>query len=608
MPENLWDEQAVKQNPVLDGLVYRSNLLGRDRSIVNIYGGNTSAKLTEVDHLGREVEVMWIKASGSDVATITEPGFAGLRLAEVVPLLERDAVSDDEQIAYLARCTFAPGRPRQSIETLLHAFIAARHVDHTHPDAMVSLACTPNGADLCRQLWGDRMVWVPYIRPGFELSKRIAEGVCGNPKAELVVMGKHGLTVWGDTSRACYDRTIQTIQEAEDFIAARRNGRRVFSGAAVPALSTEERRAAFLSLLPELRGALSAERPVVLQVDDAPRVLEYVGSEGVEVFSQIGAANPDQLIHNRRVPLLVDWRPAEGTAALVEKTLSGVRRYAADYLAYFETHAAPGDTMVSPNPRVILIPGLGMMTTGQDAQAADVSAQLYRRAIEVIDGSLALGEYVGLTPAEAYHVDAWPLEQYRMSLLKQTARELTGRVAVLAGGSAASVRAVAQRLARDGAHVALLNEDGVVAQDVADEVRTAFGPRRALALGCDFTSSEDVAEAFDAVILAYGGVDIVIEGGTLAAVSELAAGIWRRQAIGGALLYLTDAEGEAACSDALDEALAVRVNTLEVGADAPAEDVAEAVAFLAGPRARHITGVSLGIAPSEVKADAHAAV
>ncbi|MFN8482447.1 MAG: SDR family oxidoreductase [Anaerolineae bacterium] len=605
MPQNLWNQQELEKNAALDGLVYRSNLLGRDRSIVNIYGGNTSAKLMEVDHLGRAVAVMWIKASGSDVATIREPGFAGLRLAEIMPLLARDALSDDEQIAYLTRCTFAPGRPRQSIETLLHAFIPARHVDHTHPDAIVSLACTPNGPELCRELWGERVVWVPYIRPGFELSKRLAEGVQANPKAELVVMGKHGLTVWGDTSRACYDRTIQTIGEAEEFIAARRNGRRVFGSAALPAVSAEERRQAWLTVLPELRGALSDERPAILQVDDAGRVLEYVGAENVATFSQIGASNPDQLIHNRRVPLLVDWRPSEGGAALVAKSLAGVRRYVADYTATFEAYHAPDDAMVNPNPRVILIPGLGLITTGQDAQAADVSHQLYRRAIEVIDGSLTLGAYEGLTPEEAYHVDAWPLEQYRMSLLKQAARELTGRVAVIAGGAADAVRAVAYRLASDGAHVAIVSDDAPFAAELAEDLRAAFGVRRGLGIACDFDSAEAVEDAFAAVVLAYGGIDIVVADGALSHVAEAAGDTWRRQAMGGSLVYLTDAtEGRADFPPAGDLA-PVRVNEVRVGVGAPGEDVAEAVAFLAGPRARHITGAALVVAPTSEKAGAH---
>ena len=190
MPKHLWNETEAQQLPALDGLVYRSNLLGHDRAVVNIYGGNTSVKLTEQDHLGRDVKILWVKGSGSDVATIPEGGFAGLRLDEITPLMARDAMTDEEMVEYLSHCTFALGRPRQSIETLLHAFTPATHVDHTHPDAVISLACADGGRALCEELWGARMVWVDYIRPGFLLSKWIGDGIRANDKADLVRYGQ----------------------------------------------------------------------------------------------------------------------------------------------------------------------------------------------------------------------------------------------------------------------------------------------------------------------------------------------------------------------------------------------------------------------------------
>jgi len=290
MPQNLWNDAEYQQNPALEGLVYRSNLLGADRSVVNIYGGNTSAKLLEPNHLGEEVEVLWVKGSGSDVATIREQGFAGLRQTEIMPLMARENMSDEEMVAYLAHCTHAQDRPRQSIETLLHAFTPARHVDHTHPDAVISLACTPNGKELCGELWGERMVWVDYIRPGFTLSKWIGEGIRANPKATLVVMGKHGLVTWADDCKECYDSSIETIQEAEEFIVSRRNGRKIYASAAVPSLTVQERRSIFAQILPGLRGAVSKENPAILQTDSSDRVLEFIGAEGIADFSQIGAA------------------------------------------------------------------------------------------------------------------------------------------------------------------------------------------------------------------------------------------------------------------------------------------------------------------------------
>jgi rhamnulose-1-phosphate aldolase/alcohol dehydrogenase len=574
MPANLWNEDDTQQVIALDGLVYSSRLLGRDRGVVNIYGGNTSAKLTETDHLGRPVEVLWVKGSGSDIADITERGFAGLRMAEVLPLMQRDAMTDEEMIAYLGRCTFAPDRPRQSIETLLHAFVPARHVYHTHPDAVISLACAADGRAQCQELWGPRMVWVPYIRPGFTLSKWIGEGVRANIKADLVIMGKHGLTVWGDSAKVAYDQTIRVVQEAEDYIAAHRNGRTIFAGAAVPPLPDVERRALLAQVLPGLRGAMSAGRPAILQVDETPEVLAFAGSAGCDEFSQVGAACPDHLVHTKRLPLFVDWQPAAGLDALSETLLAGVKKYAEDYAAYFEQYKQQDDKMMDPYPRIVLIPGVGMITAGADAQAADISNQLYQRAISVIGGSKAIGEFTSLTAEEAYNIEYWPLEQYKLSL-KPAPRELAGRVVIVTGGASGIGRATARRLAQDGAHVAIfdINLDG--ARAVADELNTKHGQRRGIALHCDVTSEEAVAAAFEQVVLAYGGVDIVVSNAGIAIsapiedttmadwnrnfdilgkgyflVSRAAFRVWQRQKIGGSLIYVASKNSVAAGKNA----------------------------------------------------------
>lgn len=562
MPKNLWNDNDAAEQPALEGLVYRSNLLGRDRAVVNIYGGNTSAKLPAVDHLGREIEVLWVKGSGSDVATIAAGGFAGLRLAEITPLLEREAMSDEEMVEYLAHCTHALNRPRQSIETLLHAFTPARHVDHTHPDAVISLACTPDGPALCRELWGERAVWVDYIRPGFTLSRWIGGGIRANPQAELVVMGKHGLVTWGETSRDCYDQTIRVIQEAEDFIASRRGGRKVFAGLDAPALAGEQRRAILAEILPGLRGALSRQRPAILAVDDDPAALEFVGSAAARELSQIGAACPDHLVHTKRQPLFVEWTPAEGVEALSSKLAAGVERYVAAYQTYFETCSRPEDRMRDPFPRVMLIPGLGMITAGADAQAAEVSRQLFRRAIPVIEGSQALSSFVSLTEQEAYDIEYWPLELYKLSL-KPPPRELAGRVAVVTGGASGIGRTTAQRLAEDGAHVVIFDINLAGAQQAADELNARHGHRRGMAVHCDVTDEAAVARAFAQVALAYGGVDIVVSNAGIAIsapidqttladwdrtmdilakgyflVSREAFRLWKRQQMGGSLIYV----------------------------------------------------------------------
>lgn len=562
MPQNLWNENEYQQNPALGGLVYRSNLLGRDRTVVNIYGGNTSVKLPETNHLGQEVEVLWVKGSGSDVATITEKGFAGLRQAEILPLIQREGMTDEEMVAYLTHCTHAFERPRQSIETLLHAFTPAPHVDHTHPDAVISLACTPDGRELCQSLWGERMVWVDYIRPGFTLSKWIGQGIRANPKAQLVIMGKHGLVNWGASSRECYDNTIRTIQAAEDFIQSRRNGRKIYASASIPELSAEQRRQILAQVLPGLRGAVSKETPAILKVDDSARVLEFVNSPNAATWSQIGAACPDHLVHTKRQPLFIHWTPAEEVNALTSKLAEGVTRYMAEYRAYFDACTHEGDQMRDPAPRVILIPGLGMVNTGPDALGADVSNQLYHRAIAVIEGSQSVSEFISLTPQEAYDVEYWPLELYKLKL-RPAPREQAGRVAVVTGAASGIGRATARRLAEDGAHVAIfdINLDG--AQATAAELNKKYGAGRSIAVACNVTDEAAVAQAFEQVVLTFGGVDVVVSNAGIAIsapieettvadwnksmdilgkgyflVSREAFRIWKRQKLGGSLIYV----------------------------------------------------------------------
>ncbi len=530
MPKNLWNEQDASRLPDLDGLVYRSNLLGRDRAVVNIYGGNTSAKLIRTDHVGRETTVLAVKASGSDVATIKEGGFALLRLDEIEPLFQRDTMTDEEMIEYLNRTAFEPGRPRQSIETLLHAFVPYKHVDHTHPDAVISLACSPDAEATARAVYGDRMAFVPYIRPGFTLSQWIGQKVRDNPRIECVVMGKHGLVTWADDPRTCYDNSIRIIQEAEDYIQEQRRGKRVFGALTVPALSASERQTIMAEVLPVIRGAASRHTSAILSYDDSDVVLDMVGSAKTGEVSQLGAACPDHLVHVKRQPLYVDWKPADGVDALKEKVKDGIADYEQRYRSYFETNKEPGDEMGNPTPRVILIPGLGMVNTGKDAQNADVSRQLYHRAIEVIGASEALGGFTSLTAKEAYDIEYWPLELYKLKLAPPP-RDFAGKVVLITGAASGIGRATAYRLAQDGAHVVVadINHEGAAA--VAADLVKQFGFKRAIAAHVDVTDEAAVIETLRQTVLAYGGLDVLVNNAGIAGgapIEETTLDIWRR--------------------------------------------------------------------------------
>jgi rhamnulose-1-phosphate aldolase/alcohol dehydrogenase len=515
MPQNLWNNAEAANLPDLDGLVYRSNLLGRDRAVVNIYGGNTSAKIVMKDHLGREVEVLAVKASGSDVLTIKEKGFALLRMDDIRPLFELDAMTDEEMVAYLERTVFEPGRPRQSIETLLHAFAPAKHVDHTHPDAIISLACAPDAEKAARAVYGARMAFVPYIRPGFTLSKWIGQKVLDNPSIECVMMGKHGLVTWGEQSKPTYDHTIAIIQEAEDYLNEQKRGKRIFGDLIVPAVSDADRRDTMVEVLPVIRGAVSKHRHAILQYDGSPDVLEYIGSSRTGEVSQLGAACPDHLVHVKRQPLFVDWKPAQGVGALKSALREGVADYETRYRQYFEECKVPGDEMRDPAPRVILIPGLGMVTTGKDILNADVSHQLYHRAISVIGASEAIGGFNSLSAKEAYDIEYWPLELYKLKLAPPD-RDFAGKVVLITGGASGIGRAAAYRLAQDGAHVVIADINAENGTEVASDLEKRYGTGRALFAQCDVTNEEAVQNALRATILMYGGLDVLVNNAGIA--------------------------------------------------------------------------------------------
>ncbi|MDQ0338693.1 rhamnulose-1-phosphate aldolase/alcohol dehydrogenase [Caldalkalibacillus uzonensis] len=521
MVKNMWDKEKAAGLTGLEELVYRSNLLGIDRSVANWGGGNTSMKTTELDFRRREIEVMWVKGSGSDLATMKANNFTGLRLEDIRPLLERDEMSDEEMVAYLSHCMIDSTHPRASIETLLHAFLPFKHVDHTHPDAIISICCADNGKAIAEEIFGDRFVWVPYVRPGFTLSKMIAEGVKNNSKAELVLMEKHGLVTWGETAEECYHNTISIIQEAERYIESRVDEERLFGGAKYQALPTEERRAVLAEILPVIRGEVSGQKKAIVTFDDAENVLQFVNSHDAPALSQVGAACPDHLVHTKRVPLYIDWHPGqEDTKTLISKLKEGIARFKEEYQQYFERNKNEGDQMAEPAPRVILIPGLGMINTGKNWFMSKVSGALYHRAIAVMRGATTLGRFVSLNEKESYDVEYWPLELYKLSLAPPE-KELSRQVALVTGGAGGIGSATCRRLVEKGAHVVIvdLNEEG--AQQLAEDLIQTYGEGRAIGVKTDVTKEDLVAGAFKQAVLTYGGVDIVVNNAGLATSSPL---------------------------------------------------------------------------------------
>lgn len=517
MVKNLWSAEAANNLTTgLDELVYRSNLIGSDRAVCNWGGGNTSIKTIETDFRGREIEVMWVKGSGSDLATMKAKNFTGLKLEDIRPLIEREEMPDAEMVDYLSQCMIDSKHPRASIETLLHAFLPFKHVDHTHPDAIISLCCADNGKELAQEIFGDRFVWVPYVRPGFTLSKMIAEGVQNNPDADLVLMEKHGLVVWGETAKESYDKTISVINEAENYINGRLQEEAVFGGKKYDALAEEDRLKILAKLMPVIRGAVSDEKKMLLTHDTAADILEFVNSRDGAELSQVGAACPDHLVHTKMKPLYVDWDPSsKDINQLIKNVKKGIADFKKDYEAYFERNKNEGDVMFEPAPRVILIPGIGMVNSGKNTAMANVSGALYHRAVSVMKGSTTLGKFVSLNEAESYNIEYWPLELYKLSLAPAEA-EFSRKVAFVTGGAGGIGSETCRQFVADGAHVVLadLNLEG--AEKVAAEINEQYGEQRALAVKMDVTSEEQVQEAFRQTALAFGGVDVIVNNAGLA--------------------------------------------------------------------------------------------
>jgi rhamnulose-1-phosphate aldolase/alcohol dehydrogenase len=532
--EDLWPERSgdeasgrgsePRPDDVLEQLVQASHLLGADRAVSNFGGGNTSAKGTTTDHAGREVAVMWVKGSGSDLATMGPEHFTGLRMDEMLPLMERDEMSDEDMVAHLARCQLDPAMPRASIETLLHAFVPAPHVHHTHPDGINVLAGSADGERLVRECFGDEAAWIPYIRPGFTLSKQVGEAARSTPGLKLVVLAKHGLVVWGDSAEEAYRRTIEVINQAVAFVNERTGelprfgGPHAAAGRARPELLTE--------LLPAIRGAVSSERHKLLTVDTSERALEFVSSADAERLVTVGAPCPDHLVHTKRVPLWIPYDPgADDAEALRERIAERAEAFRAGYRSYVDAHGDDSTEPADPDARVVLVQHLGLVSAGTTTKSSKLSRDLYHRAIEVMAGAHALDEFVSLDAAESFAIEYWPLELYKLAQAPPPG-ELQGQVALVTGGAGGIGRAIGDALAAAGACVVAFDLD----QEGAEAAVADYGDD-GLAVSGDVTSEEAVATAFAAAVDAFGGVDIVVSNAGVAssaALEETTLAEWNR--------------------------------------------------------------------------------
>src|SRR2546430_1977080 len=386
-----WNDADGAPLDALDLLVYASRLIGAETSLVVWGGGNTSIKTVERDHRGREVDVLRVKGSGSDLKSVQRKDFPGVRMDDIRALLPREDMGDQEMVAYLAHGLVDVGGARPSIETLLHGFLSARAVIHTHADAIVSLTNHDRLREVFESVYGKDVLTLRYLRPGFRISREVADAIAAHPEARALVLERHGTITWGATVRDAYEATLELISRAEEAIAEASRGRRVFGGPRVAVPPPEARRAAALAVAPRLRGILGRARRVVVAFDDSPAVTAFVSSADAPRLSQIGPATPDHTIYTKRLPCFVDLDGPRTGAALATAIERAVDEFVAEYTGYFDENRFEGAALTDPLPRVVLVPGLGMFTAGQGRGAPGGRDSTYPTHIAVLRPALALG-------------------------------------------------------------------------------------------------------------------------------------------------------------------------------------------------------------------------
>lgn len=498
-------------HPSVEQLLERSHRLGADPRNTNYAGGNTSAKGTAADPAtGTTVELMWVKGSGGDLGTLTEPGLAVLRLDRLRALVDVYAGEDreDEMVEAFDFCLHGKGGAAPSIDTAMHGLVTAAHVDHLHPDAGIAIAASADGERLTKDIFGDRVVWVPWRRPGFQLGLDIAEVHRQHPDAVGVILGGHGITAWGDTSDDAERNSRWIIQTAQDYIET--NGRPDPFGPPVPEwapLAEPERRARAAALAPHLRAVASRDQRTIGHFTDSDAVLEFVSHAKLPALAALGTSCPDHFIRTKVKPLVVDLPPSAPLDEVVVRLAELHEAYRRDYAAYYERHAtSESPAMRGADPAVILVPGVGMFTYGKDKQTARVAGEFYTNAINVMRGAEAVSTYEPIAEAEKFRIEYWALEEAKLRRMPSPKRH-AGRIALVTGGASGIGRAIAAHLASEGACVVVADLNADKAAEVAAEIGTADV---AIAVGADVTVDREVRGAVDAALLAFGGVDLVI--------------------------------------------------------------------------------------------------
>ncbi|MGR3501031.1 bifunctional rhamnulose-1-phosphate aldolase/short-chain dehydrogenase [Pseudaestuariivita sp.] len=533
--ENRWSETDAAGMSESELLLYRSNILGADKRVTNYGGGNTSAKVIETDPLtGDEVEVLWVKGSGGDIGSIQMDGFSTLYMDKLHALkgLYRGVDYEDEMVGYLPHCTFNLNPRAASIDTPLHAYVPRTHVDHVHADAIIAIAASSDSEALTQHVFGDRIGWLPWKRPGYELGLWLEKFCIENPDADGVVLASHGLFTWGDTAKDCYDTTIDVINVATEWLARETRGAPAFGGAKYESLDPAGRRTVAARLMPAIRGFVSGNQHMVGHFNDSDAVLEFVNSQKLEPLAALGTSCPDHFLRTKIRPLVVDFDPAaRNIDAVLEGLPQQIAEYRDDYAAYYE-RCKHGDSpaLRDPNAVVYLVPGVGMITFAKDKATARISGEFYVNAINVMRGASAVSEYQGLPEQEAFDIEYWLLEEAKLQRMPRR-KALAGRVALVTGGAGGIGSATAERYLREGACVMLadINDDALVS--TLNNLTSRYGSDVVRQINMDVTDEAAVTSAYAEIAVEFGGVDILVSNAGIASsapVEETTLELWNR--------------------------------------------------------------------------------
>lgn len=602
--KNLWNDAEVAKLSPADQLVYRSNKLGTDQRITNTGGGNTSSKVMETDPLtGEKVEVLWVKGSGGDLRTSTRDNFSSLYQSKLIGLQKTYAnrpdkgpksKAEDDMVAMYNHTNFNLNTRASSIDTPLHSFVPAKHVDHTHPNAAIAVAATERVIELTKEIYGDDLAYTPWLRPGFELGL-IMQDICKkNPKAIGIMMGQHGLINWSDDNKECYFRSLDLIEKAAQYIekkyAAKGGDAAAFGGQIHKALPQELRNKIFARLLPWLRGQVSQQKRLIATIQDDDAAQRFVNSKDAQRLAELGTSCPDHFLRTKIKPLYVPLSAPNTTnyddawietfvAQLKEKLTAGLTKYRADYADYYNRCKRPGSPALrDPNPTVVLIPMLGVIGWGKDKSESRVTTEFYNCAIEVMRGAEAIDKYIALPQQEAFDIEYWALEEAKLQRMPPE-KELARQIVIVIGAGSGIGKEVAHRLVKEGAHIVCVDLNADAAKATAKEITDKYGVGigvagtglsncgPALGLSANITDRASIKAMLEQVALAYGGFDhIVVTAGYFASpdktghipddkwavtfninvtgsylVADEAAKIWKEQGLSGTLVLTTSA-------------------------------------------------------------------